>query len=382
MLRQPEDLDRIREDLDILSEIGHRYAGSEGERAMLHQVKSRMPDDAKAQIEGFVAYTSPAFVVGTHSLALLGAGLLGFFHPFAATLLCAAVTLSLAAEGSGRLSLMRWVLPKSASYNLHLVHSAKKPLGSLVITAPLDTPRWRPERPDWLIRPLKAVLVAAIVVTAILALRSMAEPWGRPTQGMYVASLLVLGAAVAFTAIAHRRVGGIREDASGPASLLALSRRLDATPVANLDVWMVFTGCSHAYQNGMHAFLAMRGSRLIDPVLVIAVDEPGRGALGAVVSEGPLWPQHHRPTGPALVERLRWAGATIPAVDHVSVTDARAALLWGYRALALVGDDGESTPVSTAEATDVMESLIRLYAEDLARVPSSIPLSVEAEVSS
>jgi len=382
MRRQPEDLQRIREDLDVLSEIGHRYAGSEGERAMLHQVKSRMTGDAKPQIEGFVAYTSPAFVVGTHSLALVGAGLLGFFHPLAAAILCALVTVSLAAEGSGRLSIMRWVLPKSASYNLHVARGASKPLGSLVIAASLDTPRWRPERPAWLIRPLKAVLIAAIVVTAILVLRSMAEPWGRPTQGMYIASLIVLGAAVAFTAVAHRRVGGIREDASGPAALLALSRRLEAAPVENLDVWLLFTGCSHAYQNGMHAFLAMRGSRLIDPVLVLAVDEPGRGELGAVVSEGPLWPQHHRPTGPALVERLRWAGATIPAVDHVSVTDARAALLWGYRALALVGGEGESTPESTAEAVDVLESLVRLYAEDLARLPTSIPLAIEAEASS
>ena len=377
-----EDLLRIRQDLNTLSEVGHRYAGSEGERAMLHQVKSLLPEDTAAQIEGFVAYTSPAFVVGSHSLALLGAGLLGFFHPLAAAVLCAAITMSLAAEGTGRLSIMRWVLPKSASYNLHLNYEAKRPLGSLVITAPLDTPRWRPGRPAWLIRPLKAVLVAALVVTAILALRSMAEPWGRPTQGMYIASLLVLGAAVAFTAVAHRRVGGIREDASGPAALLALARRLQAAPVDDLDVWVVFTGCSHAYQNGMHAFLAMRGSRLKDPVLVIAVDEPGRGELGAVVSEGPLWPQHHRPTGPALVERLRWAGAMIPAVDHTSVTDARAALLWGYRALALVGSEGECTAESTDKAVDVMESLIRLYADDLSRVPSSIPLPIEVEGSS
>jgi len=375
MRRQPPDLDLVREDLDNLAEIGHRYAGSEGERAMLHQIKGRMPDGVRAHIEGFVAFTSPAFVVGVHSLALLAAGLLGFVHPLLAAVLCATITVSLVAEGTGRLSVMRWILPKSASYNLHHAFSAEKPLGSLVIAAPLDTPRWRPDRPAWLIRPLKAVLVAATVVTGILVLRSMAEPWGRPTQGMYVGSLIVLATAVALTGIAHRRVGGIREDVSGPAALLALARRLQDAPVKNLDIWLLFTGCSHAYQNGMHAFLAMRGSRLHDPLLVIAVDEPGCGELGAVVSEGPLWPQHHRPTGPALVERLRWAGARIPAVDHNNVTDARAALLWGYRALALVGSDGDSTPESTAAAADVLESLARLYAEDLARVPSSIPLA-------
>jgi len=378
MRRQPPDLDCIREDLEVLSEIGHRYAGSEGERAMLHQVKGRMPEGVKAKIEGFVAFTSPALVVGVHALALLAAGLLGFLYPLLAAVLCAAITLSLVAEGTGRLSLMRWILPKSASYNLHHGFEAERPLGSLVIAAPLDTPRWRPERPSWLLRPLRAVLMAAVVVTAILVLRSMAEPWGRPTQGMYIVSLLVLGAAVGLTAVAHRRGGGIKEDVSGPAALLELARRLRVSPVPDLDVWLLFTGCSHAYQNGMHAFLAMRGSRLRDPLLVIAVDEPGRGDLGAVVSEGPLWAQHHRPTGPALVERLRWAGATIPAVDHTSVTDARAALLWGYRALGLVGTNGQSTAESTAAAADVIESLVRLYAEDLSRVPSSIPLGIRS----
>jgi len=382
MSRQPSELHRIREDLDVLAEIGHRYAGSEGERAMLHQVKGRMPADEKVQSEGFVAFTSPAFVVGVHALALLAAGLIGFYYALLAACLCAVITLSLVAESTGRQSLMRWVLPKSASYNLHSYHQAEAPLGSLVLVAPLDTPRWRPERPRWLARPLQAVMLAAVVVTAILVLRSMAEPWGRPTQGMYVASLLVLGAAVALTAVAHRRVGGIREDASGPAALLEVGRRLRSAPVKNLDVWLLFTGCSHAYQNGMHAFLAMRGSRLLDPVLVIAVDEPGRGDLGAVVSEGPLWPQHHRPTGPALVERLRWAGASIPAVDHASVTDARAAMSWGYRALGLVGNRGESTPESTAAAADVLESLVRLYAEDLARVPVVSPVEAPASEAS
>lgn len=365
--------EQLKQDLDALSRVGHRFAGSEGERAMLHEVRKRLPDGVGSRIEGFVAYTSPSFVLGVHALALLITGLVGLALPQVATVLCAGVTLHLAAELMGRFSLLRWVLPKSASYNLVVPIAAERPLGSIVVSAPLDIPRWRPSRPRWLVRPAKAVFVAAIVVTAILLLRSLAEPWGRPTQGMYVASLLVLGAAVALGAVAHRRSGGDQEDASGAAALIQLTQRLVEDPPPGLDVWVVFTGCGHAYQNGMHAFLAMRRGRLPDPVLVLALDHPGQAPMGAVISEGPLFAQRHRSTGPALIERLRWAGVSIPSVDRPSVTDARAALLWGYRALALSGGGGISTPTSTLRAVGVAEAVVRLYAEDLARVPDVDP---------
>ena len=217
------------------------------------------------------------------------------------------------------------------------------------------------------------VVAAAVVVSVLLTLRALAEPWGRPTQGMYLASLLVLGATVVFTAVAQRRVGGDREDASAPVVLLELIRRVQANPPPGLDVYAVFTGCAHAYQNGTGAFLGMHADQLSDPLLLIALDEPGRGPVGAVVSEGPLWAQHHRPTGPALVERLRWAGDEIPVIDHASVTDARAAMIWGYRALAIVGAGSEeSSPKHVLSAADLVERLVRLYAEDVARVPKPL----------
>lgn len=341
---------------------------------MLHQVRSRLPEDLQGRIQGFVAYTSPAFVVGVHAAALLLSGLLGLFQPHLAAVSCALVATSLVAEGTGRWSLLRWLLPKSASYNL-VVHlpARSQALGALIVAAPLDVPRWRPERPRWLRRPMRPVVVAALIVTALLLLRALAEPWGRPTQGMYSASLVVLGLAVALAMVAHRRTGGARSDASGPVALLELVRRIREDRPDHVDVWAVFTGCGNAYQNGMHAFLAVHRRRIVDPVLVVALDDPGRSPLGAVVSEGPLWPQHHRPTGPALIERLRWAGAKIPVVDTPRVTDARAAMLWGYRALALAGGDGVSHTESTTWAVDVLGALIDMYGSDLAQVPDVSP---------
>lgn len=341
---------------------------------MLHRVRSRLPEGTATRIEPFVGFVAPAFVLGAHAAALFVSGLLGLEYPLVSAVLCLGITISLLSEGTGRTSVLRRFLPKQASYNLVWRRELDKPVGTLVITAPLDTPRWRPEQPTWLRRPMKAVLYSAFVVTGLLWLRALAEPWGRPSQGIYVAALCVFAVTVLLGILAHRRSVGVREDASGPAALLELLRRFQDDPPEGLDVWVVFTGCGHAYQNGMGAFLGMRGARLPGPVFVLALDEPGIAPLSAVVSEGPLLAQHHRSTGPALVERLRWAGLDIRSVDTNRITDARAAMLWGYRALALAGGiDGQPTAEGTLRAVDVAEAICRLYAEDLHRVPDLHP---------
>ncbi len=69
-----------------------------------------------------------------------------------------------------------------------------------------------------------------------------------------------------------------------------------------------------------------------------------------------------------MIERLRWTGLDIPETDCPEPTDARAASRWGYRALALSGSDAPADPQTTARAVDVAEAVIRMYAEDVARV--------------
>jgi hypothetical protein len=358
-----------------LAAIEHRYAGSEGERRMLHDVKARLPAGLRGRIEGFVAWNSPMAVIGGHALGVLGAGVLGLFYPLIGTLLCAAFTVSLFAETTGRFSVFRRFAPKTPSYNLIVPMERASALGTVVISAPLDAPTWRPDRPKWMKRPLKAVFGAAVVVTSLLALSALAQPWGRPTQGMYSFSLVVLAGTVGLALLMRRRARAVGEDASGPAVLLEIVRRFHADPPARTAIWAVFTGCGHAYQNGMAAFLAMHGPTLPQPVFVVSLDDPGRPPVGGVVTEGSLYKQHHRPTGPALVERLRWAGVEIPAVDRPGETDARAAMLAGYRALALAGhDDSEPDPETAGRAADLAERIVRWFDEDLTRVANDGPL--------
>lgn len=370
-------IDRIAEDMQALAGVGGRFAGAEGERAMLHAVRERLPGGpASGRIEGFVSHTAPALVQGLHAFALLLAGLLGLFLPAPGAILCALVTLSLLGDGTGRMSLFRWLLPQAASYNL----VARRPTagfaaGSVVIVAPLDTPRWRAMRLPLVRgrRPMRVLFGAGIVVTAMLVLRSLAEPWGPRTLEIYGFAMLVLAAGVVLSVVAQRRSGDGRGDVTAPAAVLEVMRRFSTRPVPGVDLWLAFTGCSHAWQGGMNAFLALHARSLREPCLVIALDQPGRVPLRAVVSEGVLFPQHHRPTGPALVERLRWAGVTVAPIDLPGATDAQAALLRGYRALALAGGEGPPSAESTGRVVDVLETVVRWFADDLARVAVDRP---------
>ena len=85
-------------------------------------------------------------------------------------------------------------------------------------------------------------------------------------------------------------------------------------------------------------------------------------------AEGPIVPQVHRPTGPALVERLQWAGVNIPQQRSWRVSDAREAQRRGFRALALAGSRDGANPESTGRAADIVETLMRWYAQDVGQV--------------
>lgn len=340
---------------------------------MLDRVQQRLDPSWDARVQGFVGHATPDLVSGLHAGLFLLAGVVGFSSPLLATALCLVTMASLIGEGSGRFSLIRRLLPRAASYNLVVHRPDPSPRGTLVVAAHMDSARfwrwtsWRPLR-----RPMQAVFASAWVLLALSLLRSLAEPWGPRTLQLYVAALVVLAVAVLLGALTHRTGTG-RDDPSGVAVALELLRRHDKRAVSGVELWVVFTGCGRGYQDGMHAFLDQWGPELAEPCLVVSLDSPASAPLGAAISEGNLFAQMHRPTGPALVERMRWAGAEIAVVDKPGVTDARAALVRGYRALSLTGGGGSATVNGALRAADVLENVLHWYGEDLAGVAHHKP---------
>ncbi len=367
------DTSALAADLEALCAVERRFAGSEAERRMLDAVRARLPAGTVARAEGFVGHTAPRLVLGFHGVAALLSALVGLYDPRLGALGSLLTAASLVGEGTGRLGLLRFWLPRVPSYNLVVPPPAGEVLGTLVLCAPLDVPRSRPWRGTWPRRPNLGVLVSAGAVTALLLLRALSEPFGTPLLTVYVGAVAVLLATAVLGLLSRRPTRAARNDAGGPAVVLEVLRRIQAAPPPGLAVWTVFTGCGRAFQDGMKTFLLLRGQRLPRPVLVLSVVEADRPTLHAVTSEGPLWPQHHRPTGPALAERLRWAGARLPEADRPEPTDARAAMILGYRALALVGGEGEPSVAGAARSADVVEAVLRWYAADLAQVAADAP---------
>lgn len=366
---------RLAEDLAALGAIPHAYACTEGERAVLEAVRSRLVDPTAARVEGFVGHGLPLIVLGLHGLFGAAAGLVGWDRPLLGLVGTLFVAASLVGEGTGRLGLLRLWLPKSPSANLVVPPSDVGELGTIVVSASLDQPRLRPSPRRGLRRPLAAVAASLAVQSTLLVLRLLSEPFGRPLGVAYAVALAVLAAAASAFWLARRTPNDPIAEAGGAAAVLELQRRLTREPLPGVAVWWLFTGCGHAHQDGMSAFLGRRGERLARPLFVLTLDGVSRPPLAAALTEGPLWPQSQRATGPALVERLRWSGLQIDALDHPEPTDARPALLAGYRALALVGGRGPGTPEAAESAVDRIEALIRLHAGDLARVirPTSAP---------
>lgn len=361
----------VFEDMKALRALEARFAGSDGERATLDAVKSRLGDDITSRVEGFGGHTAPWVVLGVHGVAVFLFGVLGFWYPGPGALGCLLATASLVGEGTGRLGLLRLWLPKAPSYNLVVVPEEADAIGTVVVTTPLDAPRVHLSRPSWMPRPLFGVFISSALLTALLVLRSLAEPWGTPLMALYLVCLGVTALTSAVVFATWRAPRDVTDDTGGMAAVMQVVRRLQAEPLQDVTVWTVFTGCGRAHQDGMRAFLSLRGERLKEPVLVLAVGNVGCPPLRGTVAEGPLWRQPHRPTGPALVERLRWAGVRIPQIDHAEASDARAATNMGYRAVSLVGGHGESDPAAAARAAEHVETLVRWYAEDLARVADS-----------
>ncbi len=360
--------DHISADLAALQAIEGRYAGTPGERAALDLVRARLPDSIAARIEGLVGHHLPWMELGLHGGGALAFGVLGAWYPALGAIGCALVSVSLMLEGTGRLGPLRMWLWRRASYNLVLPPAEDtSPLGTLILSTPLDAPRVHVRRPRFWRRPLRGVLGSTVTLAVLLLLRALSEEYGTPLYALYWACLGVNALTSLMVLVTMRRAEP-SSGAGGIAALMEVARRLDASPVPGLAVWTVFTGCGHAHQDGMKTFLTLRGHRLPQPVLVVSVDQVDRAPLRAAVTEGPLLQQPQRPTGPALVERLRWAGVRIPAFDRPETSDSLVATVLGYRAVALIGGDEAADATSVRSAADVIETLARWYGEDLARV--------------
>lgn len=203
-----ESHDPIQADLHAFRTCGGRFAAEEGEREMLHAVRARLCETDEFTTEGFVSPAYSEVFVGVHVALLLLGGIVGFWWPIGGGAITALGTLGLLAETTGRFSWAHVTLMKRAAYNLVVRQRVPDSKGSIVLTTPLDVPRYKKWETPWIRwtrRPLQWVFSAAMVLLALMVLRALGEPLGPRTRDLHLVAVGILAVSVSVGLVAYRR---------------------------------------------------------------------------------------------------------------------------------------------------------------------------------
>jgi hypothetical protein len=342
---------RLAEWWAAFAALGARPTGSDGERRAVEAARGLLGPEART--DGLVVFPHRD---ATHAGLAAVAALAALAAPVAPTL--AAGVAALAAVGLwAELTGWPWVaswLPRAAAYNVVAQRKVAEPRGTVVVAAALDTPRSRPAS-----RALARVGLWATVGSALVAAASLLAT-APPLAVRAGPALVALAVAAAWFRAAQATPSA--PDPGGPAAAVAAWHALEPLP---LDAVLALTAGGCARQEGLETWLGARLPHLAPPVMVVCFEDVGRGPLRVAASEGALAPRAHRPTGPALVERLTRRGARVAPVDAPHDTLGAAPLRLGERALVLVGGTGALEPAHAEAAARLGADAVALWCADL-----------------
>ncbi len=310
-----------------------------------------------ARTESLVSLTHKESVWAAHCVLLALCPFFAAPSPAAATAVAVLTTLSLAADLLGRPA-FRLLMPRVATYNVVQRRIDPKALGTVILVATTDSVVRRPTT-----RFLAILAVAGALTTTLFVSLTHLGLHGPAAQALHALAFAATTGSVLGWTLFHKRHETV--DVGGPVAALAAWRSLDAEPPDRLERWLAFTAAGHADQSGLEALLHSLPGHLPKPLLVVAFDSVGRSPLGVVVSEGTLRRVFHRPTGPALVERLGWRGLRVEPRDLPRSTPGDAARRLGERALVLTGGTSPPDFGAALHASSVAVHAIRLFQSDL-----------------
>lgn len=216
----------------------------------------------------------------------------------------------------------RWLWRADSQNVLGVIPSSGTVQQRVVLLAYLDSAHcpflWRNQRRR------RLVYRAAPLILISLPISALAFILGALTGDVlfyFIAFLLLLPQIAALLAsIRFERSPfspGANNNASGVATLLALAERLQETPLARAEVWLLATGCRETGKDGLYAFLESHGTELAGTTL-IALESVGVGeGVVCLTGEGALRGTAYSPVALALAARAeeRCQEASIP-VSH------------------------------------------------------------------
>lgn len=346
-----------------------RVAGSDAERRAASWLALRVREEGRAaQVETFWVRPEESFALALHALLAAAGSVLAAFVPVAGVAVVGAVLVSLLADLTGRLFLLRRLGFRRATQNVVSPAPGGGHRVRLLIAAAYDAPRGGVLRRALLARigaraPGPRALLALLVALALVAAaaRLFAEAtWIGVLQLVPTVALLIAFAGLADAALARPSPGA--SDASAVAVALALLAALQRSPPGRLGVELVLAGAGGGPALGMrhHVRERRRSGVRAEEVAVLHLEPCGRGTPRWWTRDGPLLPLAFHPRLRAVTRRAAGQEAYLRAAPHAGhgVTGAYAARARGWPAIAIGCLDprghvpGRGRPGDTPDAVD------------------------------
>lgn len=342
--------------LEEIVEIVGRAPGTDAERRTANLLREELVKQGRqAELQAIYVHRSPESVQALHAvLGVVASVVSAYLAPLGFALLLLVIA-SCYLDLSSRAYLLRRLLFRRGSQNVISPGTRPDAEERIILVAGCDVPRtgWMkgsrafemrrrfPKRTQGWLGVYRVLLWAGLAPLLVLIGARLA---GYDPTWITIVQILptVILAVVAFLLIDSSLAApspGASENASGVIACMDLAKRLAASPVEQFDVWIVLTGGSTCFGEGMRAFFADK--RLRDPerrTTVVELQAVGAGIICFRASQGAgigIQPPDR------LVEAL---DGTPSATEPVS-GDAVAARSAGIDAITLTGlDDGLPHP--------------------------------------
>src|SRR4051794_11894582 len=345
----------VRE-LDELTEIAPRRAGSEGERRAARHLQQRLQAlGREAQLEPTRVRPNFGLTHAVHAVAGVVASVLAVYVPALGLVLAAATTISAFGDVTGSFHLLRALTPVRASQNVISAEDSEKP-GLILLVAHYDAPltgMLLNRRPMMWPRPL-VISLAVIRVCAAGRLLGIEATWFTVIQFVPTVVLIVMPALFVDVAISET-AKGTADNASGVATALRLAES-HTNKLRHFNLMVVLTGASAHEGLGLRAWLKRHRKELnAEATAVISIDNVAHGTATYAVKEGPVIAARMHPT---LVELTPESGASYTSRELSDAVLARAAGVPTLRVSSTDTGDDVVDPETVARVHEFVAALI------------------------
>src|SRR4051794_5409163 len=294
------------QEIEALTAIAPRRAGSEAERRAARHIEKRLEEQGR-EVWMEPTRVRPNWPI-THllqvTLGIIGS-VLSVYHPLTGLALAAAATVSALGEFTGAFALARLLTPARASQNVVSDQDTDKP-GLIVLVAHYDAPREGMLAGPRLARIWPRAIFWSLVIITLCAIGRVLgfdAIWFTVIQ--FVPTVILIASFPAFTdsAIADTSEGRADNAAGAAIALELANKRLE-----HFDLMLVFTGASAEYGLGMRPWLKQHRKELdAEASAVICLDN--------FMSDDPLYAEKE---GPVFTSRLH------PTLDDLASESATA----------------------------------------------------------